>query len=74
MITHSKLAEQLLKDYRMRAQHKCPALTIFSPKPHLVSWTDVVVALFWASVFCLLVVSSYAAFYLSQKSVLLCFF
>ncbi|CAN0919453.1 hypothetical protein LINGRAHAP2_LOCUS31467 [Linum grandiflorum] len=37
MITHSKLAEQLLKDYRMRAQHKCPALTIFSPKPHLVS-------------------------------------
>ncbi|CAN1121878.1 hypothetical protein LINPERPRIM_LOCUS2444 [Linum perenne] len=61
MITRSKLAEQLLKDYRVRAQHKCPALTIFSPKPHLVSWTDVAVAFSWALVFSMLVVSSYAA-------------
>ncbi|KAH7566421.1 hypothetical protein JRO89_XS08G0157600 [Xanthoceras sorbifolium] len=37
MITRSKLVEQL-RDYQIRSQHKCPSLTIFSPKPVLSSW------------------------------------
>ncbi|CAI0420023.1 unnamed protein product [Linum tenue] len=58
MITRSKLVEQLFEDYRIRARHRCPALTIFSPKPHLVSWADVAVALVWALVFSMLVILS----------------
>lgn len=37
MITRSKLVEQL-RDYQIRSQNKCPALTVFSPKPHIASW------------------------------------
>uniref|UniRef100_F6GWX1 Uncharacterized protein n=1 Tax=Vitis vinifera TaxID=29760 RepID=F6GWX1_VITVI len=36
MITRSKLVEQL-RDYQIRSQHKCSALAIFSPKPHITS-------------------------------------
>ncbi|GAY42719.1 hypothetical protein CUMW_069050 [Citrus unshiu] len=36
MITRSKLVEQL-RDFQIRSQHKCPALTVFSPKPFLSS-------------------------------------
>lgn len=63
MITRSKLAEQL-RDFQIRSQHKCPALTLFSPKPFLSSWVDVAVAIFWATLFSMLVVSSYVTFYL----------
>ncbi|XP_059459142.1 uncharacterized protein LOC132188643 [Corylus avellana] len=62
MITRSKLAEQL-RDYQIRSQQKCPALTVFSPKPHITSWADVSVAIFWALVFSVLVVSSYVSMY-----------
>uniref|UniRef100_A0A5B7BR03 Uncharacterized protein n=1 Tax=Davidia involucrata TaxID=16924 RepID=A0A5B7BR03_DAVIN len=62
MITRSKLVEQL-RDYQIRSQHKCPALTIFSPKPHISTWADVAVAIFCASLFCVLVVSSYVTLY-----------
>ncbi|KAJ4843833.1 hypothetical protein Tsubulata_038919 [Turnera subulata] len=50
MITRSKLVEQL-REYQIRSQHKCRALTIFSPKPHISSWADVAVAIFWTLVF-----------------------
>ncbi|RAL46574.1 unnamed protein product [Cuscuta campestris] len=60
MITQSKLVEQL-RDYQIRSQHKCPALTIFSPKSFLTTWADVAVAIVWAILFCALVVSSYLA-------------
>ncbi|KAL5752696.1 hypothetical protein ACOSP7_022893 [Xanthoceras sorbifolium] len=62
MITRSKLVEQL-RDYQIRSQHKCPSLTIFSPKPVLSSWVDVAVAIFSAILFSVLVVSSYVSFY-----------
>ncbi|KAJ0040399.1 hypothetical protein Pint_28268 [Pistacia integerrima] len=62
MITRSKLVEQL-RDYQIRSQHKCPALNFFSPKPLLSSWGDVAVAVFWALLFSMLVISSYVAFY-----------
>ncbi|GMY11539.1 NADH-ubiquinone oxidoreductase chain [Fagus crenata] len=62
MITRSKLVEQL-RDYQIRSQHKCHALTIFSPKPHIFSWADVSVAIFWALVFSMLVISSYVSLY-----------
>ncbi|KAJ4714425.1 NADH-ubiquinone oxidoreductase chain [Melia azedarach] len=62
MITRSKLVEQL-RDFQIRSQHKCPALTIFSPKPFLSSWADVAVAIFWAVLFSMLVISSYVTFH-----------
>ncbi|XP_019172955.1 PREDICTED: uncharacterized protein LOC109168398 [Ipomoea nil] len=58
MITQSKLVEQL-RDYQIRSQHKCPALAIFSPKPFLTTWADVAVAIVWALLFCVFVISSY---------------
>ncbi|KAH7520047.1 hypothetical protein FEM48_Zijuj08G0102400 [Ziziphus jujuba var. spinosa] len=54
MITRSKLVEQL-RDYQIRSQYKWPALTFFSPKPHFTSRADVVVAIFWALLFIMLV-------------------
>ncbi|GAV68776.1 hypothetical protein CFOL_v3_12279 [Cephalotus follicularis] len=65
MITRSKLVEQL-RDYQIRSQHKCPALTLFSPKPHINTWVEVAVAIFWASLFGLLVVLSFVTLYLEQ--------
>ncbi|KAK7836280.1 hypothetical protein CFP56_022776 [Quercus suber] len=65
MITRSKLVEQL-RDYQIRSQNKCPALTVFSPKPHIASWADVAVAIFWAVVFSMLVISSYVSLYFRQ--------
>ncbi|PSS30822.1 Undecaprenyl-diphosphatase [Actinidia chinensis var. chinensis] len=62
MITRSKLVEQL-RDYQIRSQHKCPALTVFSPKPHINSWVDVAVASLLAFLFCVLLVSSYVSLY-----------
>ncbi|KAF3968744.1 hypothetical protein CMV_007391 [Castanea mollissima] len=62
MITRSKLVEQL-RDYQIRSQNKCPALSVFSPKPHIASWADVAVAIFWALVFSMLVISSYVSLY-----------
>ncbi|KAJ9147089.1 hypothetical protein P3X46_029291 [Hevea brasiliensis] len=62
MITRSKLVEQL-RDYQIRSQHKYSALTVFSPKPHISSWADVAVAIFWALVFSMLVISSYLTLY-----------
>ncbi|CAA2990052.1 NADH-ubiquinone oxidoreductase chain [Olea europaea subsp. europaea] len=63
MITRSKLVEQL-RDYQIRSQHKCPALTVFSPKPSLSSWIDVAVAIFLALLFGVLLLSSYITLYL----------
>ncbi|KAM3252398.1 hypothetical protein CQW23_05056 [Capsicum baccatum] len=63
MITRSKLVEQL-RDYQIRSQHKCPPLTFFSPNLHLSNWADVAVAVFYALLFCVLIVSSYVAIYL----------
>ncbi|KAL8473271.1 hypothetical protein ACS0TY_029524 [Phlomoides rotata] len=65
MITRSKLVEQL-RDYQIRSQHKCPALTVFSPKPLLSTWTDVAVAFCWALIFILLLISSYITLYLKH--------
>ncbi|KAL3525396.1 hypothetical protein ACH5RR_013768 [Cinchona calisaya] len=62
MITRSKLVEQL-REYQIRSQHKCPALTIFSPKPLLTTWVDVVGAILWASLFSVLLISSYVTLY-----------
>ncbi|CAK9152419.1 unnamed protein product [Ilex paraguariensis] len=62
MITRSKLVEQL-RDYQIRSQHKCPALTIFSPKPVITTWADVTVAILWAVLFSVLVISSYVTLY-----------
>ncbi|KAI5684205.1 hypothetical protein M9H77_05433 [Catharanthus roseus] len=63
MITRSKLVEQL-RDYQIRSQHKCPALTVFSPKPFLTTWSDVVLAICFALLFGALVILSYVALYL----------
>ncbi|KAG9135808.1 hypothetical protein Leryth_002529 [Lithospermum erythrorhizon] len=63
MITRSKLVEQL-RDYQIRSQQKCPALTIFSSKPHLKSWVDVAVAISFASLFVVLLLLSYLTLYL----------
>ncbi|XP_051126778.1 uncharacterized protein LOC127248469 [Andrographis paniculata] len=65
MITRSKLVEQL-RDYQIRSQHKCPSLTVFSPKPLLSTWIDVAVAVFWASICATLLISSYVALYLTH--------
>ncbi|KZV19019.1 hypothetical protein F511_08447 [Dorcoceras hygrometricum] len=65
MITRSKLVEQL-RDYQIRSQHKCPALTVFSPTPLLSTWFDVAVAIFWAFLFTVLLVSSYVTLYLKH--------
>ncbi|KAM7516262.1 hypothetical protein LguiA_005845 [Lonicera macranthoides] len=62
MITRSKLVEQL-RDYQIRSHHKCPALTIFSPKPYITTWVDVVVGTLLALLFTVLVISSYIALY-----------
>ncbi|KAL8117997.1 hypothetical protein AgCh_015772 [Apium graveolens] len=62
MITRAKLAEQL-RDYQIRSQHKCSALTFFSPKPQITSWIDVTVAILFAILSCGLVVSSYVTLY-----------
>ncbi|GAB4847133.1 hypothetical protein Ancab_026144 [Ancistrocladus abbreviatus] len=59
MITRSKLVEQLFKDHQVHSQRRCPALTIFSPKPFLTSWVDVAVAILYAVLFGVLVVLSY---------------
>ncbi|CAA2976266.1 NADH-ubiquinone oxidoreductase chain [Olea europaea subsp. europaea] len=63
MITRSKLVEQL-RDNQIRSQHKCLALTVFSPKPAISSWIDAAVAIFWALLFSVLLVSSYISLYL----------
>ncbi|KAA3461167.1 Deneddylase UL48 [Gossypium australe] len=44
MITRSKLVDQL-RGYQIRSQNKCPALILFSPKPHITSWTDALLAI-----------------------------
>ncbi|EOX91118.1 hypothetical protein QQP08_002018 [Theobroma cacao] len=62
MITRSKLVEQL-RDYQIRSQNKFPALTFFSPTPHITSWADVAVAIFWAFAFIVLVISAYFSLY-----------
>ncbi|KAK2657222.1 hypothetical protein Ddye_010274 [Dipteronia dyeriana] len=62
MITRSKLVEQL-RDYQIRSQHKCPSLTVFSPKPVLSSWADVSVAMFSAILFSVLLVLSYVSYF-----------
>ncbi|CDP02031.1 unnamed protein product [Coffea canephora] len=75
MITRSKLVEQL-RDYQIRSQHKCPALTVFSPKPLLTTWDDVMVAILWASLFSALVISSYVTLYFRHywvSFVIMCF-
>ncbi|GKU94543.1 hypothetical protein SLEP1_g8022 [Rubroshorea leprosula] len=63
MITRSKLVEQLIRDYQIRSQRKCPALIIFSPKPRITSRGDVAEAIFWALLFSTLVLSSYFTLY-----------
>ncbi|KAI3462492.1 hypothetical protein Pfo_019155 [Paulownia fortunei] len=65
MITRSKLVEQL-RDYQIRSQHKCTALAVFSPKPLFSTWSDVAVAIFWAFIFVVLLVSSYVTLYLKH--------
>ncbi|KAK9129900.1 hypothetical protein Sjap_010387 [Stephania japonica] len=60
MITRSKLVDQL-RDYQIRSQHKWAKLTIFSPKPHLITRTDVNVARLLALLFGALVISSYVS-------------
>lgn len=62
MITRSKLVEQL-RDYQIRSQHKYSPLTFFSPKPHIITWVDVAVAIAFALVFCMLVVISFTTLY-----------
>ncbi|MFQ6636434.1 hypothetical protein Gotur_013508 [Gossypium turneri] len=62
MITRSKLVDQL-RGYQIRSQNKCPALILFSPKPHITSWTDVGVATFWAIAFIMLMLLSYLSLY-----------
>ncbi|XP_008785665.1 uncharacterized protein LOC120113250 [Phoenix dactylifera] len=62
MITRSKLVEQL-REYQIRSQHKWAALTSFSPKPHITTRQDVVVALSYALIFCFLIISSYVTLY-----------
>nr|XP_004509251.1 uncharacterized protein LOC101512887 [Cicer arietinum] len=62
MITRSKLVEQL-RDYQIRSQHKYSPLTFFSPKPHIITWVDVSVAISVALVFCMLVVISCMTLY-----------
>ncbi|KAI4314854.1 hypothetical protein L6164_027721 [Bauhinia variegata] len=62
MITRSKLVEQL-RDYQIRSQHKYSALTFFSAKPHINTWIDVLVAIFYALVFCTLVISACLTLY-----------
>ncbi|KAM7263114.1 hypothetical protein ACFE04_000797 [Oxalis oulophora] len=60
MITRWKLVEQL-REYQIRSQSNWSSspLAFFSPKPHIVSWADAVVAIFWGLVFGLLVGLSY---------------
>ncbi|CAL9775594.1 unnamed protein product [Musa acuminata subsp. burmannicoides] len=65
MITRSKLVEQL-REYQIRSQHKWGALAAFSPKPQMTTRRDVFVALTFALVFVLLIVSCYAALYFRQ--------
>ncbi|KAL5557274.1 hypothetical protein UlMin_039510 [Ulmus minor] len=75
MITRSKLVEQL-RDSQIRSQHKYPALIVFSPKPNITSRADVVVAIFWALVFIMLVVTSYMTLYFRHfrlSFVIICF-
>ncbi|KAF4350260.1 hypothetical protein CsatB_024575 [Cannabis sativa] len=60
MITRSKLVEQL-REYQIRSQQKFSPLTVFSSKPNPTSRYDVAVAIIWALVFTMLVVSSYLA-------------
>ncbi|KAI3851330.1 hypothetical protein MKX03_023086 [Papaver bracteatum] len=60
MITRSKLVEQL-RDYQLRSQHKWAKLTFFSPKPQIITRADVAVALLWALLFTVLLVSTYVA-------------
>ncbi|KAF7809735.1 Complement factor I light chain like [Senna tora] len=65
MITRSKLVEQL-RDYQIRSQHKYSALTIFSPKPYITTRVDVAVAVVFALMFCMLVVSSCLTLYFQR--------
>ncbi|XP_020244432.1 uncharacterized protein LOC109822610 [Asparagus officinalis] len=62
MITRSKLVEQL-REYQIRSQHKWPIIHKFSPKPQIVTRRDVLVALSFGLLFCLLMISSYLTLY-----------
>ncbi|XXG81381.1 hypothetical protein AAC387_Pa09g2031 [Persea americana] len=66
MITRSKLVEQL-REYQIRSEHKWAALVIFSPKPQIITRTDLVTGLIWALLFCILVISSYAESFGEEK-------
>ncbi|WJX95374.1 hypothetical protein P8452_76700 [Trifolium repens] len=65
MITRSKLVEQL-RDYQIRSQHKYSPLTFFSPKPHIITWIDVAVAISIALLFCMLAIISCMTLYLRR--------
>ncbi|KAF0915327.1 hypothetical protein E2562_035554 [Oryza meyeriana var. granulata] len=64
MITRAKLVEQLREHQIRSAQSYSAALAVFSPNPHIASRRDLKVALFYAILFSLLMVSCYVALYL----------
>ncbi|KAF6166634.1 hypothetical protein GIB67_005496 [Kingdonia uniflora] len=65
MITRSKLVEQL-REYQIRSQHKWAKLLFFSPKPQIITSSDVAVALAWALLFSVLVISLCTALYFTH--------
>ncbi|CAJ1930106.1 unnamed protein product [Sphenostylis stenocarpa] len=75
MISHSKFVEQL-RDYHIRYKRNHSALTLFSPKPHIQTRGDVAVAIGFALLFSMLVVSSLVTLYLRHFwlfGVVICF-
>ncbi|KAL5210938.1 hypothetical protein ABZP36_006561 [Zizania latifolia] len=64
MITRAKLVEQLREHQIRSAQSYSAALAVFSPNPHIASRRDLKVALFYAFLFCFVMVSCYVAIYL----------
>ncbi|BAF11360.1 uncharacterized protein [Oryza sativa Japonica Group] len=64
MITRAKLVEQLREHQIRSAQSYSAALAVFSPSPHIASRRDLKVALFYAILFCFVMVSCYVALYL----------
>uniref|UniRef100_A0A0E0KAU3 Uncharacterized protein n=1 Tax=Oryza punctata TaxID=4537 RepID=A0A0E0KAU3_ORYPU len=64
MITRAKLVEQLREHQIRSAQSYSAALAVFSPSPHIASRRDLKVALFYAILFCFVMVSCYIALYL----------
>ncbi|KAL7131886.1 hypothetical protein ABFS83_12G034900 [Erythranthe nasuta] len=73
VITRSTLVEKL-RDHQIRNHNKWSLLGLFSHRPYISTWVEVIVALLWAFIFTMFMLSSYLVYYLNHNWIALVIF